>query len=101
MCVSLKIAKQIETDLTELDRLKANNTENNLYKCIENQEKTMSVNEELKFIIREKENQLEAKEERISNIEMQLKQNHKSGNGWLFGIGGVTLGIIGTLLLLR
>jgi hypothetical protein len=97
--VSLSIAKKIQLDLLDYDRLIENKTEENLNKCIRIQKEKDTVIYFLEQQSRFSKETLLLTEKQLEIREEQLKLTKKNKKGWLFGTGGVLVGaLIGVLI---
>ncbi|GEM_PF-1194964 len=100
--IAKDIARKVLIDLADYDRLRENKVEENLEKCIEIQkEKDVLIN----FMTQQNklmESSLLLTEKQLQIKEQQFK-NAKStnGNGFLYGLGGLAVGLVVGVLLVH
>ena len=98
--ISKEVARKALIDLADYDRLRENNVEANLERCIDIQKEKDTlidyISQQNKFY----EETLLITEKQLKIRENQLKTaKRKSGGGFLFGAGGLVIGLVFGVLL--
>lgn len=100
--IAKDIARKVLIDLADYDRLRENKVEENLEKCIEIQkEKDVLIS----FMTQQNklmENSLQLTEKQLKIKEEQFKTaKSTTGSGFLYGLGGLAIGLVVGVLLLH
>jgi len=100
--IAKHIARKVLIDLADYDRLRENKVEANLAKCIEIQkEKDVLIN------FMSQQNKLMESSLLLTEKQLQVKEEQyktakgSSGNGFLYGLGGLAVGLVVGVLLVH